>query len=553
MYYGLEQPVEAPKVAIWDMQPMMQYISLLKDRYDKAQEKMDKFAEKYGALSSQLPIDNAKLKGMVGGLYQKISDMENNGIDPYRSAEGIGTINRLIREANSAEFANMQASAKRYEEFEKSKAKAIQNGTYNEALERGLFNGKLAREWNTAKDGIFPVVAMPEMKSLTELTDNVYKQFAPQELLKRGDQDPDLKKKFGNESRFYNILGVSDANKAKALAAAKQAVDNTMYGKIYRQQAAEQFQDQFAMLSKVDPRKAASMTTAQKQAAIDKIYGDMIEAAQSQHLQPKLEKNQIGLDMWKESQANWRTERAHRGDGDKPSKPTYSLLRHSVNNNLDRIIGNTKVKFGYRTKTKDGKSYKEKYPINNFAQAQSAIVKRAQGHKDRVKYIIDQLSGTYNSAGFYNFLGRDALNGDGSSVEMNENDLAKLYTREQLVANAWGVDNKGQAPTRRLHDAIRKDIVTGRKADKQYGIRMTATGKVLNIMDKTGDVHTYREVYIPKKNRYMYYDVEYTYHSNDNGKLTADAVKNVGAEQADANEGILYKITADADQILPGE
>lgn len=294
MYYGFEEPIEAPKVAIWDMQPMMQYISLLKDRYDKAQEKMDKFAEKYGDFYSPLASDNARWNELtVGGMTNMLNSLEQQGVDPFRSSEGIGAVNRHIRSVNTDELKNIKASAPIYESYLKEAAKL--GDKYNPELEglRSGFvvrdeNGELRRispnEWDSSKYGIFPYHSPIALESLRDLSSDTFKGYAQRQRLRGGADYEYDRDRLGSDAKYYDIFGVTPEDQAKAVSAVKKALDNTIEGQFYRLQAQKEARARIAS-GEYNPDQFAQLA--------DKIYTRDILEANADQLQEKDEINEF--------------------------------------------------------------------------------------------------------------------------------------------------------------------------------------------------------------------------------------------------------------------
>jgi len=98
MIYAGDEYVPLPTKDLYDTQMMMAAISAVKDRYDKAVEQLDKYNEKYSDFSSPIEGANEAYYNLTQGNMKKIvDDLYARGIDPLRSAAGIGEVMRGIR------------------------------------------------------------------------------------------------------------------------------------------------------------------------------------------------------------------------------------------------------------------------------------------------------------------------------------------------------------------------------------------------------------------------------------------------------------------------
>jgi len=98
MIYAGDEYVPLPTKDLYDTQMMMAAISAVKDRYDKTQEALDKYADKYSDFSSPVYGANQAFYDVTQGRMQKIiDDLYSQGIDPLRSSAGISQIMRGIR------------------------------------------------------------------------------------------------------------------------------------------------------------------------------------------------------------------------------------------------------------------------------------------------------------------------------------------------------------------------------------------------------------------------------------------------------------------------
>ena len=524
MYYGLEEPVAAPKVAIWDMQPMMQYISLLKDNYDKTQERLDKFAEKYGDFYSPLAKDNENWNKMtVGAIQNGIDDIYASGEDPFRSVAGRAKIQQLIRSVNTPELSRIKASAPIYQEYIKNRSALIAAGKYDPELERIQFGGISPDEWDSASMGVLPYSSPVALKSLQELTTPSYEKFAPQQKLRSGNSTEPDRKRLGSSARFTDIYGVRDEDKAKALADARNSLSGTDLGTYYMRKA-QRIADN---LNEQNPNLGVTA---------DQVLNNMIEDAQAQRLQEKDVKNDIAMDMWKEGQANYRASlrlnNSNSGNGNKHSsndKDLYSAMIHSIVNKLNQLNVNTQAN---NINYKDGNgntvaTVTESGATQNQGKYYNWAIKQGGSTIKRANRFIDKMSGTYDEGQFATMLGRKPVDGSNSTVFIHGNDLDKLYTAEELMMTSYRVSNLKPESTKIVISKGKKVRNSLRNSEEPT---MSATGKMPIIRKNDGNWYTYREVYVPALKQNLYYEIGYRFNEAG-GKIQPDETYNASTQQ----------------------
>lgn len=528
MYYGLEQPIEAPKVAIWDMQPMMQYISLLKDRYDKTQEKLDKFAEKWGDLVSPLAKDNEFIqKETMGRVLQKLNDLEASGTDPYRSSDGIGAINNLIRSINTDKLKRVKASIPIYESYMREAAKL--GNKYNEDLEalRPEFQakGKRPSEWDSAVDGTFPVYSPLSLESLTDVSQDIFRNLAPQQRI-RGGADTDYdRKRLGKDAQFYDIIGVAEDVANNAAEGTKKALDNTILGQFYRLQAQKKAQNIINMSNGVIPQENLPRLT-------ETIYTQDIFKANAGHLQPKDQLNEFAK-MRAQSNERIRVHRENARLSDqlarqreidklKITNPEYFDENGKLKNPEDRITdsdtGQSYVRAVYNTSI--GKIFNiDMYRASDIIakgkagkyiwERQRNIMRRYKtnknGNKSVPEYNYDKIIKAHtiqgNAASNMIMMGVDGRAGQTTGTGNNRMthaktqfkyeerlDGKKLVTNKSLISNAAGYGGKVESNNHKLG----KDSW------------LTTTDNIIGILGKNGVYSLWCEVLDDNGNSYYY-------------------------------------------------
>ena len=153
MTYAYDQIAQLPIMDLYDNQMMLASIQAARELYNQRRQDIKEFYDKYDDFYS--PIEGAAEEVYnegIGKIAKGIDDLYKMGIDPLRSREGFGYINRMIRGVDVNKINRRIQEAKDVDEYKKNMAKAIQAGTYNPEMERWLNGGKTLDEW-TAADG----------------------------------------------------------------------------------------------------------------------------------------------------------------------------------------------------------------------------------------------------------------------------------------------------------------------------------------------------------------------------------------------------------------
>ena len=137
MIYGQDEPMLFPVADLYDSGMMQMYINAAREQYNQNREDMKEFIKTYGDFMSPFSKDidwvDQQTRGRVNTAMQY---MQDNGIDPLRSAEGRAIIQNVINTTDRAGINMRRTNAKLGEEYLTMKAKMIADGTYNDDYEK---------------------------------------------------------------------------------------------------------------------------------------------------------------------------------------------------------------------------------------------------------------------------------------------------------------------------------------------------------------------------------------------------------------------------------
>lgn len=198
MTYDYDEAIAIPMVQMYDTDMMRMYLSAAKDEYERALADQDKFAKEFGDLySPNSNLNKAYYDATKGAVNQAMDYLYKNGIDPVRSAEGRAYIQKIIRERPYAQIANMRAQSESMKAYQKYRAEAMRNGTYDPDFERFVLGGKSLETWDPATDGMWTREAPSKYSSIKDWTSNLFDNM-------QLEYDPDLTKQAGGMYQVYS-------------------------------------------------------------------------------------------------------------------------------------------------------------------------------------------------------------------------------------------------------------------------------------------------------------------------------------------------------------
>lgn len=170
-----DEPVAVPIIDLLDSNMMSQYISAAREQYNQAVQDQKEFAKEFGELYGPNANVNKEFYDITRGAVNKGLDyLYQNGIDPLRSAEGRSYIAKIIRERPYAEIANLKAQNESMKTYQRYRAEAMSNGTYDPDFEKFVLGGKTLESWDPSTDGMWTREAPSKYSSLKDWTSNLF-------------------------------------------------------------------------------------------------------------------------------------------------------------------------------------------------------------------------------------------------------------------------------------------------------------------------------------------------------------------------------------------
>ena len=193
-----DEPVAVPIIDLLDSNMMSQYISAAREQYNQAVQDQKEFAKEFGELYGPNANINKQFYEQTRGAVNKGLDyLYQNGIDPLRSAEGRAYIAKIIRERPYAEIANLKAQNESMKTYQKYRAEAMRNGTYDPDFEKFVLGGKTLESWDPSTDGMWTKEAPSKYSSLKDWTSNLFDNM-------QLEYDDEATKKAGGMYQVYS-------------------------------------------------------------------------------------------------------------------------------------------------------------------------------------------------------------------------------------------------------------------------------------------------------------------------------------------------------------
>ena len=193
-----DEPVAVPIIDLLDSNMMSQYISAAREQYNQAIQDQKEFAKEFGELYGPNANINKQFYEQTRGAVNKGLDyLYQNGIDPIRSAEGRAYIAKIIRERPYAEIANLKAQNESMKTYQRYRAEAMRNGTYDPDFEKFVLGGKTLESWDPSTDGMWTKEAPSKYSSLKDWTSNLFDNM-------QLEYDDEATKKAGGMYQVYS-------------------------------------------------------------------------------------------------------------------------------------------------------------------------------------------------------------------------------------------------------------------------------------------------------------------------------------------------------------
>lgn len=502
MVYAYDQQAQMPVRNLFDSQMMAMAISVAKDMYDKQEQKIEKFRDKYGSFYSptQSHMDFYNENFNTGKF---LDDLYSRGIDPLRSAEGRAAVQQWINSRPIGELEQYKKSAETYQKFQDSIAELQSKGLYNPEFQDFVLHGKNIN--NLKRGEVWDVTAATPYQNLTQYADPLFNGMDPSYI---------------NTEDGYDIYGITPERRQQVLTATMGDILSTPLGRFHyekaRQNAAillnrtpteEEVQRQFAddvitATKKYDSIKKVENPDAKREK--DFKYSKALHAANAatdHYYKMKERANTPGFDsngnpIPRQTQDTKNPETL--GIKASVQNTGISLLSGTEDPNRQALYMKANLRNiynrafhlagGNRLKT-IGKDSLPLYDIRNINKNDWQTFKNSI--KDNLQFNIARQD-------FPQLINKAAVNdvkAKAGIVQIDKFDIDDIMSEDQVITNNYGYYAK-KAPVYNGHsvrDNVREWLNEGLK------VEAPPTGKAMPMLDKnTGEMYIAYEVeYIP--------------------------------------------------------
>lgn len=235
MVYAYDNWVQLPTRDLYDTQVMAMAINAAKDMYEKGQQEMKDFRKEYGDFMTPIAADQAWYdQNVTGKIRDTINALYAQGIDPLRNAQGRAMISQAINNMDYGSIAKLKMSSENAREYLKNKAALEAQGKYSADLEERFLGYNLAG-WDTVKNGAWNRVSPTQMKSLKELTEQLYNSRTARDLT-----EEDLKAAGIPYDSRYQYSGYLDSDILNTAKGFTPGWNDSVYSEYYRDLARRQ-------------------------------------------------------------------------------------------------------------------------------------------------------------------------------------------------------------------------------------------------------------------------------------------------------------------------
>lgn len=226
MIYGYDEAIQLPVKDLYDSQIMMASINAAKQMYEKGEQAIKDFNDKYKDFYTPIQKDQEWYNNnVVNSVQNEINRMYEEGIDPTRSSEGRSRIQKLINNLPYGTINQIKMSKDAANKYLENKALLERSGLYNEDFESAITKGMNLNNWSTVKNGMWGRLSPTEYKDLNKATSHWFD----------GYKDEYMYTKDG-----YDYFGISRNRINNAITKNMSGFINSDYGRYYYNNAANE-------------------------------------------------------------------------------------------------------------------------------------------------------------------------------------------------------------------------------------------------------------------------------------------------------------------------
>lgn len=498
MTYGYEDPAIFPVVDLYDSNMINMYINAAREQYNQNRQEMKEFQKLYGDFYSPSTADMDYVDRQTRGrINDAMAYMQQNGIDPLRSAEGRAMIQRIINTTPTGEIAKRQQSAKVLEEYLKNKAALQRANKYNDDFEQGILGYRedgtpiTVENWDTSRDGVWMRPSPNEYQDLNEYTGHIF---------------DDLKDSFIETKYGLDWYGVTRDQMAEALTPQLGGLLNNELGRFHYENARKDLQ----AMGVENPTDAQVMQQ----------FKDNILTANRERMRLRFEEN-----------AEYKRQREAELEEQQAQRNFRRQMQLAQAKNSGKGSGRGGSRGSGSDGTGDPKDWRDSYWWNTYngGLANSASYGQLQLDRNNVPNYYDQLgdivpnqqmafshneettSFTDNFGKYrqhytvltdpretYKFIRNNekAELDDSGKFEATPDDMDRIVRDTYVITNTYGWGASGKMNSGGGTDRKRSALKDGLKKQGYSGFKVAPLSEHYQAMDKGGRLRTYNRIKI---------------------------------------------------------
>lgn len=498
MIYGQDEPMLFPVADLYDSGMMQMYINAAKEQYNQNREDMKEFMKTYGDFMSPFANDIAWVDQQTRGrINEAMRYLQENGIDPLRSAEGRAIIQNVINSVDRAGINQRRANAAIGEEYLKARGQLAAKGLYNSEYENWLLKqmGLPDFEHFDSSMGSWTRTSPAEYSDLNAKTSPWFDKLTPGYLYTKDG---------------YDYVGIKDEDLQAVLAQQIPDFINSDYGRYQYELAKRQLQaagnenpssaditkqlkDNIVASNRELTARPTRSMNKEHEMALDYSY-DMKKQQQSFRNQMALQKQQWLLDnsvpdengkpvLQTQSTSNGLFSSAS-GDHTHLGETYVNAISHAAGTNIQEMMTSPLFSFGY---IQQQNSALKKFGLlgGDFKKKAEGYFKTVDSRKAAAQKFMEEGSvqdapGTIVTM----FKGKNPTRHH--TISISDTDASRLYSADGILTKVGG-----SVQHRTLASA--KPISLNRNGgNRDFG--MQPTGRIRSVYCADGRFRTFVEM-----------------------------------------------------------
>lgn len=262
--------VQMPTVDLYDTQMMLAAVQAAKDMYNRSEERIKEFNEKYGDFTTPIIADQDWYnREMLGKVYGTINDIYAQGGDPLRNSQDRLRMSMMLNKLPYGEYARKKLRSENAKEWFKNMAILNSKGKYDKDFSE--FLGENPNQWALNDPG---TTSPTEFQTLKEATNEWYNNRTPRSAT------AEEKQRLGLDPNYDYTL-FTDVDLMNIARDQTPGWNNSAISKYYRNLAEKQVASRGVPYTQEDIERQLqrNIASAQQEWKVDPIKGDVDQFA----------------------------------------------------------------------------------------------------------------------------------------------------------------------------------------------------------------------------------------------------------------------------------